>query len=113
MNKTDALMVLEEVKMLDDSIYQYSYKYMTALNIAIETLQYATNENRKWKEVYEELVKIPLFVGNYDAENGSLSFMHGICVVMEYIAREAGKHEEFDNMFFKNIINSKQEEKKG
>lgn len=113
MNKTDALMILEEVKMLDDSIYQYSSKYMAALNIAIEVLQTATNEHLKWKEVYEDLVKCSLFVGNYDAKNGSLSFMHGIGAVMGYIAHEAGKQEEFDDMFFKNILKSKQTEKKG
>ena len=69
-----------------------------------------TVEHGKWKDVYEELVKIPLFVGNYDAKNGSLSFMHGISAVMGYIAHEVGKQEEFDEMFLKNIIKSEREE---
>lgn len=110
MNKAEAIAILEEVKMFDDSMYQYSSKYMDALNMAIEALQTVTIEHGKWKEVYEKLVKVPLFVGNYDAKNGSLSFMHGIRAVMEYIAYEVGKQEEFDEMFFKNILKSKREE---
>lgn len=69
-----------------------------------------TVEHGKWKEVYEELVKVPLFVGNYDAKNGNLSFMHGISIVMGYISYEAGKQEEFDEMFLKNIIKSERKE---
>jgi len=39
MNKAEAIMILEEVKMFDDSMYQYNSKYMDALNMAIEVLQ--------------------------------------------------------------------------
>ena len=70
-----------------------------------------TVEQGKWKDVYEELVKIPLFVGNYDAKHGKKAFMHGISAVMEYIAYEAGKQEEYDEMFLKNILKSEREEK--
>ena len=69
-----------------------------------------TVEHGKWKEVYEELVNIPLFCGTYDAKNGSEEFMHGVSTVMESIAMKAGKQEEFDEMFLKNILKSKREE---
>jgi len=42
MNKAEAIVILEEVKMFDDSMYQYNSKYMDALNMAIEALQTVT-----------------------------------------------------------------------
>ena len=48
-----------------------------------------------------------LLVGKYDAKNGDEKFMHGIDVVMEWIAYKASeKHEEFSAMFFDNMIES-------
>ena len=40
--KEEAILILEEVKMFDDSMYQYNQGYMDALNMAIEALQTAT-----------------------------------------------------------------------
>lgn len=42
MTKEEAILILEEVKMFDDSMYQYNQSYMDALNMAIEALQTAT-----------------------------------------------------------------------
>ena len=39
MKKEDAVEILEEVKMLDDSMYQYNPAYLEALNMAIESLR--------------------------------------------------------------------------
>lgn len=39
MEKYDAIAILEEVKMLDDSMYQYNSAYMEALDIAIKALE--------------------------------------------------------------------------
>lgn len=36
--------------------------------------------------VYNELIKIPIFRGIYDAKHGSIDFMNGISCVMEEIA---------------------------
>ena len=39
MKKETAIEILEEVKVLDDSIYQYNSAYMEALDMAIEALK--------------------------------------------------------------------------
>ena len=39
MNKSEAIEILEEVKILDDSIYQYSKAYLEALDVAIDALK--------------------------------------------------------------------------
>jgi len=39
MTKEDAVNILEEIKVIDDSMYQYSEAYMTALDMAIEALR--------------------------------------------------------------------------
>ena len=51
-----------------------------------------------------------MFVGNYDAKNGSAEFMHGIEAVMEHIAYSiCDEHgDDFSNMFIKNMIASEQ-----
>ena len=36
--------------------------------------------------MYNELIKILMFRGRYDAKNGSIDFMNGITCVMEAIA---------------------------
>lgn len=49
-----------------------------------------------WEVVYEELTKISLFCGRYDAEHASDQYMYGIATVMEHIAYHAGKQDEFN-----------------
>ena len=51
-----------------------------------------------------------MFVGNYDAKNGSAEFMHGIETVMEYIAYSISDEQgdNFSNLFIKNMIASEQ-----
>ena len=44
MTKQKAIEILEEVKVLDDSIYSYDPNYMEALEIAIEVLKEKQNE---------------------------------------------------------------------
>ena len=39
MTREEAINILEEVKELDDSIYQYNTKYLEALDVAIKTLE--------------------------------------------------------------------------
>ena len=54
-----------------------------------------------------------MFIGNYDAKNGSAEFMYGIETVMEYIAYSiCDEHgDDFSNLFIKNMIASEQKAK--
>ena len=38
------------------------------------------------RQLVLEMMECPLFRGEYDAKNGSESFMYGIATVMEYLA---------------------------
>lgn len=51
-----------------------------------------------------------LLVGKYDAKNGDEKFMHGINVVMEWIAYRVSEKqgEEFSAMFLDNMIDSQE-----
>ena len=44
------------------------------------------SEEEAFTIVYNELIKIPMFRGIYDAKNGSIDFINGIICVMEEIA---------------------------
>lgn len=61
-----------------------------------------------FKYVLEELKRCNIFIGIYDAKNGNSHFMNGISTVMEYIALEAGEHDEFYNEFLNNMIKSEE-----
>ena len=56
-----------------------------------------------WEYVYDELIKVAMFIGIYDAKHGNKHFMYGISTVMEYIANCADKEDEFDAMFMQNM----------
>lgn len=47
-----------------------------------------------------------MFVGNYDAKNGSAEFMYGVSAVMEHIAYSiCDEHgDDFSNLFMKNMV---------
>lgn len=51
-----------------------------------------------------------LMVGNYDAKNGSEQFMHGISIVMEWIAYRVSEADgdAFSEMFTKNLLKSEE-----
>lgn len=51
MTREEAIQILEEVKTMDDSMYQFSQKYMDALEMAIEALQTEPCE--------DEYIKVP------------------------------------------------------
>ena len=54
-----------------------------------------------------------MFVGKYDAKNGSEQFMHGIGTVIEYIAYNVSDEDGYviENLFIKNMIESEQKAK--
>ena len=68
------------------------------------------NKQEAFKIVLEDLTKCGcgLFVGEFDATNGSEQFMYGISTVMEHLAYKAGKkeYEEFQKTFFENFEKS-------
>lgn len=61
------------------------------------------------KQLIEEMSGCGLFVGKYDAENGSKQFMYGVNTVMEYLAYQVSENygEQFCEMFFENMTESK------
>lgn len=73
-------------------------------------------EERKWtdqeretiKKLVEDMKGCGLFIGRYDAKNGSPVFMHGISTVMEYLAYTVGEEygDNFSDEFVKNLIKS-------
>lgn len=63
------------------------------------------NKQEAYKIVLDDLKKVPLFTGIYDAKNGGRAFMYGVNVVMRRIAYTAGD-TNFDSNFFNNIIES-------
>ena len=65
------------------------------------------NEKEMGK-LLEEMKKVDIFIGKFDAENGSWEFMNGVACVMEYLARKVS-HEyflEFNKEFTKNFMES-------
>ena len=59
--------------------------------------------------VFDELTRIDLFTGKYDAKHGDENLMYGISTVMEYIAYQIDEkvYQNFENEFIKNMIKSK------
>lgn len=56
----------------------------------------------EWNKVYEELVKVPMFEGKFDHKNANPHYIAGIITVMEYIAVQADKEDEFDERWSAN-----------
>jgi len=63
------------------------------------------NLKEAYKLVFEDLKKCGMFVGKYDARNGDINFMNGICTVMETIAYTISEEvgEEYSDLFLENI----------
>lgn len=56
-----------------------------------------------------------MLVGNYDAKNGSAEYMHGVLMVMEWIAYRVSdpQGDDFSDLFVKNLIKSEKKAKRG
>lgn len=63
-------------------------------------------------KVYNDLMKYSMMKGEYDAKYGTLDFESGVYLVMSTIAVYADKGDEFDEIFFQNILKSMRERKK-
>ena len=72
------------------------------------------DKKEAYKIVFEDLKKVGLFCGVYDAKNGSETYMHGISSVMECIAGNISDEvlDEFNTMFIGNLIASEEKAKK-
>lgn len=71
-------------------------------------------EQNAWQVVLDELMKVSLFCGKYDARNNSdPAFMYGIGTVMENIAYHVSEEcgEMFNAIFVNNMIDSQKEAK--
>lgn len=56
MTEKEAVEILEEVKMLDDTLYAYSSTYMKALEVAIKVLE----EVQKYREIDRDILQFLL-----------------------------------------------------
>ena len=65
-------------------------------------------KTKAFEIVYNELKKVPMFTGKYDALNGNEDFMFGICTVMEYITSQINEptYEEFSTRWVANVLDS-------
>ena len=59
----------------------------------------------------EKMADCDLFIGRYNAINGSEEFMYGILTVMDYITNQLNEDiaDAYDNMFLSNMIESEDE----
>ena len=65
-------------------------------------------KEQAYRIVFNDLEKIPMFRGIYDARRGNESFMYGIETVMETIALGVSEdmHDQFCDIFTANMIGS-------
>lgn len=70
------------------------------------------NKREAFEIVYNELIKNPMFQGNYDAKHGNENFMYGICTVMEVIANNISeeKYDEYSTLWVNNMTKSEERE---
>lgn len=63
---------------------------------------------RAYKTVFDDLTKVKLFKGIYNAKHGDKEFMHGVLCVMQVIAHNVSDEcdEEFNRNFINNLIKS-------
>ena len=61
-----------------------------------------------FKEVYDYLSEISLFMGRYDALHGDEHFMYGVNTAMEVIANNAGVLDEYAETWAQNMIDSEE-----
>lgn len=67
-----------------------------------------------YKIVFNDLKKINIYCGIYDAKNGEPNFMYGIWTIMEHIAYEADERQvgEFNGLFSDNMDTSEEKAKR-
>jgi hypothetical protein len=63
-----------------------------------------------YKIVFDDLCRVGLFVGKYDAVHGDEHFMYGINTVMEFVAHGVSDEclDEFSDRFNVNMLKSQE-----
>lgn len=66
------------------------------------------------RQLVLEMMECPLFRGEYDAKNGSESFMYGIATVMEYLASLVDDtfYQNVSDGFTRNMVKSQEKVRK-
>ena len=66
------------------------------------------------RHLVSEMMECPMFRGEYDAKNGSESFMYGIATVMESLARLVDDtfYQEVSDVFTHNMVKSQEKVQK-
>lgn len=104
MNIDESIKIMEHSLKVDNGIYTNKEKE------ALQTLLKHTKDNNvEWKKnLLQDLCKINLFKGKYDALNGNEHYMYGINSVMEHIAYSISDSEgyRYNEMFYENLLNS-------
>lgn len=62
-----------------------------------------------YKQVLEDLMKIQMFTGTYDAVHGTKDFMYGILTVMKVIADRAGNDTLLNEFIYNMEMNKKED----
>lgn len=69
-----------------------------------------------YRIVYNDILNrdIGLFLGRFDAKNGSPEFMYGVSTLMEFIALESSEtdYEDFQKIWIRNFLKSIDKAKK-
>ena len=62
------------------------------------------------RQLVLEMMECPMFRGEYDAKNGSESFMYGIATVMEYLAScvDDAFYQSVSDGFTRNMVKSQE-----
>ena len=60
------------------------------------------------RQLVLEMMKCPMFRGEYDAKHGKEVFMHGVATVMEYLAARVDNefYQEVSDTFVHNMVKS-------
>lgn len=69
------------------------------------------DKTEAFKIVFDELQKMNMFKGIYDARNGNTYFMYGIATVMEFVAYsiDDATGDNFSETFYRNMDESERE----
>ena len=62
------------------------------------------------RQLVSKMMECPMFCGEYDAKNGSESFMYGISTVMEYLAAcvDDTCYQSESDRFTRNMVKSQE-----
>lgn len=65
-----------------------------------------------YKIVFNDLSKLSMYSGRYDAKNGNVHFQYGMWTVLEHIAYNAGADVgAFNSSFSQNMLESEERSK--